>query len=1227
MTTRPAAKRFIVCAWNALGDKSNKWGDDPAGKSVSAFLRAHDWIELDSPEDEKDAELIVIAPRDRDKAMPIEDLAVFHTGLDGDHKKKVLYIHVALAATFPLAGVTPWLFVMQRGDFDIEALTEWLSDEQAGRPSPYPFDRVQQEIQNLQNRATQTTVDGQPNREEPPSFGRTCSELLNGGTRAQVFYGLYRICGKYNLLEHDINARLSSGEPTSHATADIAKKQLLDGYFDLCTAIAAHASFFTLAGRVECDTDADIDSDVRRNVVLLVDDRPDKQGFRTKASEMLQTFLPGLELWTWNPDELPWAQLPSSLTYHREPPIPDVKSLHLLHRRDVEYYSSLDEELLVRGDKKDTSWVLRINRQKSPSGAAHDKTDDIPLERVLARTRIVLVDLLFSDALGNDVEAGLGLIRGLQRICHDYRFEVERHVAETRSQTEEDAGKEGRLHEKWAPPEVVAISRASDLSKAHAVFRHGAGGFLPKDRLLGLPAMIARNIRPSPDLVEGAHRNFRLLYRLPQETISLLQDVRVPPVPFQLQTGRTAWEEKYTTAFAPLLAALPKADLHVHPGSCMTPEFLVAASLIMLLRHDPEAPTIEQQSCFGQLSEAIRAFSSFWDGDRNLTLCKQLQVGSKKQARQPTFKYGKERWNISRVAEHLRRYLLEQLEIGEDNRRNAKDRAIEDRYLELRSVLHKSLGVPDHHDSGKAAGKLAKLPCTTLFVFAMLHAGPGANGVPLLLDGENGKADLLRLFILWLATGGEYGQTEIALGASRIPVGRWFSEGRIDAVLWGDLRKLFYGPSSPYGVKELKRSGWRIPKDRDIAISVRWRRPLFDPLAGYADPKSDPISWILASGTRSTNLHEYLEGCEYSGAEHVKHPFLLHLFAQQTIHQFVTQGVIYAELRAAIAGYENIDEGFSFADACTCLCEAFGQAQRIVLARYQTGTQREDAWLWHGLFEIESLFELLQNPEAQSRFPCKVSIILTGKRHKSSRMLLREAGAGAVMHSRPARPADSARKFVNWAIPDCRVVGFDLAGQEDDHPPHQFRAEYEQLARLHIPVTVHAGENAPAEFVESAVLDLRARRLGHGLSLADDPLLMARARDDGICVELCPVSNFQTNAILPHGQEGAARVYPLRKFMENGISVCINTDNPVISSTNMVKECFQASYAFGGNGLSLWDLLRILRAGFVHAFLSLPERRALLELADQLVFDLFSRDEVLTLLRAIPPVVPPRSTP
>ena len=124
---------------------------------------------------------------------------------------------------------------------------------------------------------------------------------------------------------------------------------------------------------------------------------------------------------------------------------------------------------------------------------------------------------------------------------------------------------------------------------------------------------------------------------------------------------------------------------------------------------------------------------------------------------------------------------------------------------------------------------------------------------------------------------------------------------------------------------------------------------------------------------------------------------------------------------------------------------------------------------------------------------------------------------------------------------------------------------------------------------------------------------MARVREERICIELCPVSNYQTNEF---ADSKTGREYPLKKFLEFGNIVCLNTDNPIVSYTNIVKEFFQASHAYGGDGLSLWDALRMIRMGFAHAFKGLAERRALIELVEQMIFDLLIDQSVVDLLRA-----------
>jgi adenosine deaminase len=261
-----------------------------------------------------------------------------------------------------------------------------------------------------------------------------------------------------------------------------------------------------------------------------------------------------------------------------------------------------------------------------------------------------------------------------------------------------------------------------------------------------------------------------------------------------------------------------------------------------------------------------------------------------------------------------------------------------------------------------------------------------------------------------------------------------------------------------------------------------------------------------------------------------------------------------------------------------------------------------------------------QGPEPQilsaRHFPCKVSMIFVGKRHKSLREMIYEASAASVMRPKVSEQVGNAGNFIEREMARCRVVGFDLAGREFDNPPELFSTEFRRLSRLHIPLTVHAGENAPAQFIEDAILVLQAKRIGHGLALLEDEALIARVREDRVCIELCPVCNHQTSQFSPP-ESPIGRKYPLRRMLDAGIVVTLNTDNPVISNTNLVKEYLQASYAHSLNGLTLWDVLAFVRSGLVCSFLSRSERRALIQIVEQHIVDLLGSEDALSYLRDV----------
>jgi adenosine deaminase len=128
------------------------------------------------------------------------------------------------------------------------------------------------------------------------------------------------------------------------------------------------------------------------------------------------------------------------------------------------------------------------------------------------------------------------------------------------------------------------------------------------------------------------------------------------------------------------------------------------------------------------------------------------------------------------------------------------------------------------------------------------------------------------------------------------------------------------------------------------------------------------------------------------------------------------------------------------------------------------------------------------------------------------------------------------------------VVGFDIAGPERGNPPRLFRSAYE-IARLgRLGLTVHAGEDAPAEYVWQAVDALGAKRIGHGCSAVEDPDLLRRLARDRILVECCVSSNFGSGAV----RRGTR--HPVFKLLEAGVPVAICCDNTTVSRTDQVHE-------------------------------------------------------------------------
>ena len=87
-------------------------------------------------------------------------------------------------------------------------------------------------------------------------------------------------------------------------------------------------------------------------------------------------------------------------------------------------------------------------------------------------------------------------------------------------------------------------------------------------------------------------------------------------------------------------------------------------------------------------------------------------------------------------------------------------------------------------------------------------------------------------------------------------------------------------------------------------------------------------------------------------------------------------------------------------------------------------------------------------------------------------------------------------------------------------------------------ITIHAGEEGPASYVREAVELLGVDRVDHGVSCIDDPALMREMAEIKIPITVCPISNLRLKGV------PSLSVHPLKKLMDAGLHVTVNSDDP-----------------------------------------------------------------------------------
>jgi adenosine deaminase len=172
------------------------------------------------------------------------------------------------------------------------------------------------------------------------------------------------------------------------------------------------------------------------------------------------------------------------------------------------------------------------------------------------------------------------------------------------------------------------------------------------------------------------------------------------------------------------------------------------------------------------------------------------------------------------------------------------------------------------------------------------------------------------------------------------------------------------------------------------------------------------------------------------------------------------------------------------------------------------------------------------------------------------------------------------------------VVGFDLAGEEEGHPPKRHLDAFHAVRRANFSITVHAGEAFGIESIWQALQYCGAHRLGHATRLMDDMTvidgkavalgsLSQYVLDRRVPLECCLSSNVHTGAV------GEMTAHPFRVYYDAGFRVTINTDDRLMSDTSMTNEFEIAVRSFD---LTIHDLEKITINAIKSAFIHFDER-------------------------------------
>ena len=144
---------------------------------------------------------------------------------------------------------------------------------------------------------------------------------------------------------------------------------------------------------------------------------------------------------------------------------------------------------------------------------------------------------------------------------------------------------------------------------------------------------------------------------------------------------------------------------------------------------------------------------------------------------------------------------------------------------------------------------------------------------------------------------------------------------------------------------------------------------------------------------------------------------------------------------------------------------------------------------------------------------------------------------------------DAAFEILSQAEPYLEhIAGVGLDSSEQGQPPEKFSRVFAKARELGLLTVAHAGEEGPAEYIWTALNDLKVSRVDHGVRAIDDQALMSYLAETNMPLTVCPLSNTKLRVFDDMSQHN------ILQMLEQGVCVTVNSDDPAYFGGYMTEN-------------------------------------------------------------------------